>query len=353
MEKKEKVEHMESKKKEYNEAKRIESHEESIPSTKQWAVENKVLLIAIIGIAILAFVLWNGSISSLLTNDIVVTVNGNGITQQQLQEEIAKVPAYYFSMMDNATIQSAILDQLIARELLLEKATAMGITVTEQEVEVALANVTEQAQMTSEEFLTRLEEEGMTLDEVKVLLKDQITINKVIESEVLKNIQITGEEIQAYYDNATESLVQVQASHILICYTGATRCEQNRTEEEAYTQAQNIIAQLKEGVIFGDLAKEYSDDPSAQSNNGELGWFSKGQMVPEFENAVFTMNIGEISEDPIQTEYGYHIIMVTDKKDSFEDFKDEITAQLTGEKQKAAAEEYLTTLKAAADIQYN
>ncbi len=337
---------MEKKQSEYIESK------EPVSLTKELAVENKLLLIAAVGIAILAIIIWNRDIPSLWTNNVVATVNGNDITEQQLLDEMAKVPAYYFSMMDNATIQSAILEQLIARELLMGKADAMGISVTEQEIKDALANITTQAQITQEEFLVRLEEENMTLEEVREYLKEQIVINKVIESEVLKNIHVTEEEIQAYYENATADLMQVRASHILICYKDALRCEQNRTQEEALEQASDIIIQLKEGAEFTDLAN-LSDDPSAEFNAGDLGWFSKGQMVPEFENAVFSMNVGEISEWPIKTEYGYHVIMVTDKKDSFDDFKENIVADLTLEKQQIAAEEYLAALKAASDIQYN
>ncbi len=320
-------------------------------SSSSWAVDNKILVIAVVGIAILLMVIWKGNILS-LGSDTVVIVNGNDITEAQFQDELSKIPAYYFSMMDNATIRSAILDQLIARELLLEKVDALGITVTQQEVEEALANITAGAQMTQEQFMQKLEEENMTLDEVEELLKQQIAVNKVIESEVLKNVQVTEEEIKTYYTSTAEDLIEVQASHILICYNGALRCEQNRTKEEALEQASNIIAELKAGTEFADLAKEYSDDPSAEFNDGNLGWFSKGQMVPEFENAVFSMNIGEITDEPVETDYGYHVIMVTDTKDSFDDFKDTIAQQLSLEKQQTAVEEYLAALKEAAEIVY-
>jgi parvulin-like peptidyl-prolyl isomerase len=335
---------------------KIESKiEEPVSEKKEWPVDNIILTIAAIGVVLLLVVVWKGDLpfsGSFSGSDVAVTVNGIEISEEDVQAELAKIPAYYYSMMDNATIRSAILDQLIARELIMEKAESLGVSATQQEVEDALANVTAQAQMTQEEFLQRLEEENLTVDEVKALLEKQIIINKVIDAEVLKNVQITEEDILAYYENATADLVQVRASHILICYTDALRCEQNRTQEEAYAQAQDIIAQLKDSAEFTDLAVQ-SDDPSAEFNAGDLGWFSKGQMVKEFEDAVFSMNVGEITEEPVETEYGYHVIMVTDKKDSLEDFKESIAQQLTLEKQQTAVEDYLTALKSAAEIVYN
>ncbi|MEK6867652.1 MAG: peptidylprolyl isomerase, partial [Nanoarchaeota archaeon] len=108
----------------------------------------------------------------------------------------------------------------------------------------------------------------------------------------------------------------------------------------------------KAGGEFSALANKYSDDPSAEFNSGDLGWFTKGQMVPAFETAVFSMNIGEMAEEPVETDFGYHIVTVTDKKDAFEDFKEAIVQTVTLEKQKMAVEAYLTALKEAATIVY-
>ena len=319
-------------------------------------LELKIFLVALFGIGLLLFVTFYGKDTSLFTegDDVVVTVNGNPITAEDVAEQIAKLPAYYFSKgKDNETIRNAIIEQLIAKELLVLQSKELGITATDLEIQEALENITKQAQLSVEEFRQRLIEENITQTELEEMIKEQLSINKVIEREVLKNVQVTEEEISAYYDEQKETLAEVRASHILVCYDGALRCEENRTKEEAEIEAERIIRELKyNGADFAALAKSYSNDPSAQFNGGDLGWFTKGQMVPEFENAVFSMNVGEMTDTPVETVYGYHIILVTDKKEELMDFKEEIETSLLLEKQKAAVEAYLSQLKTAASIVY-
>jgi len=105
---------------------------------------------------------------------------------------------------------------------------------------------------------------------------------------------------------------EVQASHILICWQGTTRCESEINQDEALAQI-NEIKEKAHADNFEALAKEYSTDPTAQANGGDLGWFSSGQMVPEFEEPAFAMQNGEIS-DVIETQFGYHLILKIDER---------------------------------------
>ncbi len=318
------------------------------------SLSNKLLICTIIGILILVFVTFKTEVSLPFgEGDVVVTVNGVEITEDVLQEEVSKLPSYYLAAgVDQAQVRAAVLDQLIAKELLLNEVEENAITVSEEEVNDAVENLTIQAQVTMEELEQRLAAENTTLDELKEMIKEQLAVNKLIEKDVLSNVQLTEEEVSAYFKDQKNSLLQVRASHILVCYEGALRCEQTRTKEEAYTLAQSVLGEIKTGADFGELAEQYSDDPSAEFNKGDLGWFTRGQMVPAFEEAVFSMNVGEMAEEPVETEYGYHLITVTDKKDAFEDFKEQIMQTLTLEKQKTAVEAYLLSLKEAATIVY-
>jgi len=129
-------------------------------------------------------------------------------------------------------------------------------------------------------------------------------VNKVIESQDGYNaIQVTGRQ-----DDAK----QVKASHILICYDGLSNCAESRTQEEA----QALVASLKEQATpenFGELATENSDDPGSKESGGSLGWFNEGVMVPEFNDAAFSLKDGEISE-VIETQFGYHIIYKAEER---------------------------------------
>ena len=101
----------------------------------------------------------------------------------------------------------------------------------------------------------------------------------------------------------------VRASHILIMYAGSQRSTAKRTKKEALEQIQMVAAEHVNGIEFGDLAAEYSECPSAQ-DGGDLGEFGRGDMVPEFDDAVFDLEIGEVSE-VVETSFGYHLIQRT------------------------------------------
>ncbi|WP_259779643.1 peptidylprolyl isomerase [Aestuariispira ectoiniformans] len=102
---------------------------------------------------------------------------------------------------------------------------------------------------------------------------------------------------------------QVGASHILLMYAGSMRSTATRTKEEAQELIQKLKTDVEGGADFADLAKEYSDCPSGQSG-GELGVFGKGQMVPEFEDAAFSLDVGAVS-DVVETAFGYHLVQRT------------------------------------------
>ena len=102
---------------------------------------------------------------------------------------------------------------------------------------------------------------------------------------------------------------QVSASHILLMYKGSTNSSNDRSEDEAKDKIKMLRSQVEEGTNFGELVREFSDCPSG-TQGGDLGSFGRGQMVPEFENAVFNMEIGDLSKI-IKTDFGYHIIQRT------------------------------------------
>ena len=130
---------------------------------------------------------------------------------------------------------------------------------------------------------------------------DQLYMNKLLVDVVKSRTDFTDEEVQAYYDAIEPNL---QASHILV------------DDEEL---AKDLIKQLDEGADFAELAKEHSSDSSAE-NGGELGSFGRGQMVAEFEDAVFALKDGEYSKEPVQSQYGFHVIKrtATDEKEAFD-----------------------------------
>ena len=166
--------------------------------------------------------------------------------------------------------------------------------------------------------------------------KDEL-LTSFAGKKALAGITVTDAEAKAYYEENKAQFDQgetVNASHILV-----------DSEEKAREIYASIIAGEKS---FEDAAKEYSSCPSKE-NGGNLGDFGKGQMVPEFDKAVFEMEVGEITAEPVKTQFGYHLIKLISKSDSketpYEEIKDEIKAGLLGEKQRKAYESKINQLK--------
>lgn len=141
---------------------------------------------------------------------------------------------------------------------------------------------------------------------------------------------LTEDELKAYYDNFEAS---VEASHILIQPESDTEEAQLAAEKEA----KDLIVRINAGEDFAELAKEFSTDPGSAPKGGALGSFTKGQMVKEFEDAAYALEIGEVTQAPVQSAFGYHIIKKTggQEKTSFDEMKPEIEKTLAGEKLQA------------------
>ena len=166
-------------------------------------------------------------------------------------------------------------------------------------------------------------------------IKDEMLANFAIEK-AIANVKVTDEEVKKFYEEHKSELVggeTVEASHILV---------------DSEEKANEILAEITEGkVIFEEAAKANSSCPSGQKG-GSLGEFGKGQMVPEFDSAVFAMEVGEI-KGPVQTQFGYHLIRLDKKNEAreipFEEIKPQLMQKVLSDKQQAAYASKLNQLK--------
>ncbi|MEJ8776654.1 peptidylprolyl isomerase [Pseudogracilibacillus sp. ICA-222130] len=192
-----------------------------------------------------------------------------------------------------------VLTELITFKVLEDK-----YEVTDDEVQKEYDKLKDQV---GEDFDSILEMQGLTEDE----LKEDVRKGLLNEKALTEGIEVTDEEIESYYENMK---TEVKASHILV------------EDEET---ANKVKKELDDGADFAKLAKKYSTDESNKDKGGDLGYFTVGTMVGEFEEKAFAMEKDEISE-PVASDFGYHIILVTDKKEteeeigSLEDEKEEI-----------------------------
>ncbi len=274
-------------------------------------------------------------------DETVATVNGQTITLGNYEKLLAlnktSMEAYYGSEIWSTeieegktyedTLKEMVIESMTTSEVLYQEAKKQNILPTDEEVQEEIDSFNESIKDDTE-YQEELKKMGID-DE---FLKYQFTRDLVDENlyaKYLEEIEIPESEMKAYYEDNKDT---VTASHILLKTTdddGNELSDDKKAELKA--KMEEILAKVKAGEDFATLAKEYSECPSA-SEGGDLGSFGKGQMVKEFEDAAFAMKVGEIS-DIVETQYGYHIIKVTDKKEeSYDDMKDEIKSTLASEK---------------------
>ena len=295
--------------------------------------------------------------ASLELNDPVATVNGEKISKAQLNEAFDK--AVQMTGVNAADLTSEqkmegyrqILDELIT-EKLVSKAAA-GVTVPQSEVDAQIAKI--KAQFPSEEdFGKQLATVGQSPEQLGEMVRKMLQQQQWLESEIASKTEVSDEEAKKFYEANKAEFEQpetVKASHILF------RVNKEDSEEvvnKKLEQAKTAEARAKKGEDFATLAKELSEEPGAKESAGDLGFFPKDRMVPEFASAAFSQKVGDIS-DPVRTQFGWHIIKVTDKKAAgtlpYDEVKAQLIAYLKAKKQEEAAQALLKSLRSSAQIE--
>jgi len=242
--------------------------------------------------------------------------------------------------------QKAALDQLIFADLIYQQGMKTAPADLEKQVEFKLAQ--NKGKFASPaEFEAALKESGVTEIELAEISRKDIVISNYIEKNIVPSITVTDEEIKKFYDENRAGLgeePQVKASHILI---GVDSSATPEVKAKAKEKAEAVLKDLKAGKDFAEAAKADSTCPS-KDQGGDLGFFGKGQMVPAFEQVAFALKPGEISE-VVETQFGYHIIKLIEKKDAeppkLEELKEKIATFLKGQKTQKAVYDYVTRLR--------
>ncbi|MGD9239754.1 MAG: peptidylprolyl isomerase [Desulfobacterales bacterium] len=290
--------------------------------------------------------------------DMVAVVNGTIITQGEFDRvmdyELRRAAQSGQQIPDAQMpkIENSILDSLIVGELLFQESKKKGIQVKPETVAEQLTIVKKRFPSEAE-FKKALEENKMTESKIKADIKRDMAIQQLLDKEVDQKVQISDEEGKTFYDTNPQLFQQperVKASHILI------KVDQGATEEkkvEARKKIKEVQEKVKKGEDFAELAKTYSEGPSAP-RGGDLGLFGRGQMVKPFEDAAFSLKPNETS-DIVETKFGYHLIKVVDKqpakKIAYADVKDRINKHLKDQKLRTDRQLYFDKLKKDAKIE--
>lgn len=269
----------------------------------------------------------------------VATVNGEPITLYDLLNALNQELYYYqmyYGELDFSTLETIryyVYDNLVNNSLITQALAQRKYKIAEDDIK---AEMTRFKELYGQELL---DQSGVTDAQIREYVTVQLQFDKLVE-DVTSQVVVSEQEIIDYYE-------AVRASHILV----RVDSDDQEAWDQAKAEAEKILAQL-DTMDFAEAAMTYSDDSSAV-NGGDLGFIYRGQTVEPFEQAAFSLAVGEVS-DLVKTQYGYHIIKVTDKKvaegEEFESAKESIREQLLKQKQNQVFNTWLAEQRSQAEV---
>jgi peptidyl-prolyl cis-trans isomerase C len=297
------------------------------------------------------------AVSAETPQDNVAEVNGTFISKkfyefelnqvkQRLQQQGQTVSDSQLPQVEKNTLES-----VINRELLFQESRKQEIQIPPETVADRMSDLKKRFPSEAE-YQKALQEINLTESELEARIEKGLAIEKLIDIEIVEKIVISEDEKKSFYDGNPQFFrqpEQIKASHILIKVDSEADDSQ---KQEAKKKIEMVQRKLESGIDFAELAKEYSEGPSNVSG-GDLGYFGRGQMVPAFEDAAFALKPGEIS-DVVETQFGYHLITVTEKKPErtigYDEVKEKITQHLQQQRTDQEVQSYIDKLRSTADI---
>jgi peptidyl-prolyl cis-trans isomerase C len=320
---------------------------------------NKRITLFAIGVIMLAGLSFDPAITAAQESPPgrIATVNDTVVLRQDLDREMKLVAlkldrqGRHMDARQLKRYEGNIRETLINRTLLLQQSQSMGITVRDSLVSKALYEF--KAGFTNEkDYQQAIKQMEFTEETLKRQIKDGLAVKSLIDKEVLQQISVSDKQVRAYYNEHPDQFrrpEQVKASHILIEVPADASAKK---KAEALASIRALQQRIKNGENFANLAMESSDCPS-KTKGGDLGFFSREQMVQPFSEAAFALQPGQVS-DVVTTRFGYHLIRVTDRREAqtmaFNDVKAAISNHLRQEQEEKKIDAYLKNLKKHADI---
>lgn len=261
----------------------------------------------------------------------------HGMSQEQLRQKLPE-------------LQQQAVDQAIGAKLLLNEAARLDVQVDEKDVDEQIAAIIEQVGG-EESFDKALAQQSTTREQFRDQIRHGKRVDKLVEQAAAGVADPTLDEVREYFEGNKDEFTtgeRVLAQHILITPDGDTETSKG----EALGKIESIRERIVAGREFADEAAAHSMCPSGKEG-GSLGWFNRGMMVPEFDEAAFSMKVGEVS-DVIETQFGYHIIYKTDAEEGgtpeFEQVQGQIQDLLRHDRRGRALSEYVAELRSKAKV---
>lgn len=291
-------------------------------------------------------------------SNYIASVNGKYITMHEYKERMQMSKGQYAKQMgvDFKTangekafkeLRGQILQDLVITKVMLGNAEQEKIVVSLDSVRQEIKKIkAENFKNNEAEFEKALKRNNISKDNLEKVLMERQTIQKLLEKMFDRDLKVSDTELKKIYDSSKENYQvaeQVQAKHILV------------KDEKT---AKDLISKINSGSDFDKLAKEFSLDTGSKVNGGDLGFFAKGMMVPEFEKACFVeLKNGEVTQKPVKTQFGFHVIKrITNKpkqQKTFEEVKENMQKSIRMEKQKAYVDTLRQNILKDADIKFH
>jgi len=299
---------------------------------------------------------------ALLIDRIVARVNDEVITLSQLYEEglpfFERLRESFRGEELAAQVSRAereLLEQLILRRLQLQYAGRIGMTASDSDVNAAVKDVLTRNNLVEETLVAMLAREGLTLQDYKGRVREQIILNRLMNQAVRSRISVDASEVEAYYQGQREQFMQPAEARVRHIFFRLDPGADGSQVVATYQRATRVLQEVRNGGGFETLARRYSEDVTA-GQGGDLGVIKRGQTHAAFEEAVFSLNDGQISE-VIRTPTGLHIVKVEAASHGvlrpLAEIRAEVERRLLQEKIDKRFQEWTTELRHKAFIEVN
>jgi peptidyl-prolyl cis-trans isomerase C len=287
--------------------------------------------------------------------DVLATVNGEAVSKAEFEAQVRNLEASSGGPVpatERDRVYRGVLDQLVGYKLLMQEAKARNLVVPDADVEARIAEI--KRQFPNEQVFTQmLQSRQMTLDKLRADARQDLAVNRLLENAIADKIGVSAEQVTKFHKDNPDRFKQpesVRASHILITFPQNADAA---AKAKAKTQADKVLAEVKSGKDFSALAKQYSQDPGSAANGGDLGFFQRGQMVGPFNDVSFSLGVGQTS-DLVETQFGYHIIRVTEKQAAkdipLDDVRADVVRYLENVNREKETQTFVESLKAKGKV---
>ncbi|MBI3378331.1 MAG: peptidylprolyl isomerase [Nitrospirae bacterium] len=286
---------------------------------------------------------------------VVAFVNGAGITRAELDMEINRLAPqelYHRSISPEKQkeMEKKAIENLIDAELFYIEAKRQDLKVDNSELEKSISSV-KASYPSTKAFKDALKKSGMTMPVFEEKVRKNLVVEKLIEKEV--KVSLTDNDLEEYYKKNTEKFKEPEAVRLGYVYVKINPSEPDG-RKKAKERAKEAYSKIKSGSDFAQIAQTYSHDMS-RVKGGDVGFVHRGMMPQDIEKAAFSLKVGQLSEI-IETDIGFHILKVEEKRASrqvsFKEVKDKLKKELTESMQKNRLESLIKRLRENAKIQY-